>query len=271
MNRTGRAMSQRDIYQGELGQSAPGTPQKVLQGWSAQGILLTPAIAFDGLTSTLITQPNEVGLQAEFPESGPYTISFNLRIPPGTSNLAPFRAEALVTWSVAGNSVSRRVSVGNGISISCVAEAVSVVVKDTTDPLFASRPFLVVDSIPYTVVINVARGTRPAYNQPPTLNPFPSVDGMSAMQLLAAGATLNVPVPQDAGIISVHVAVCKTTVFTPIQDQQVLVTQTGNQVEKRYDPRATDWEPVNPDITVIGITNHSANEIGVSAVFGIDG
>jgi hypothetical protein len=216
-------------------------------GWSAHGIL------------TRLNPIRQVGLQAEFPYAGDYTIQFTRdAVPAGIS----VRTEALITWSVEGNFVFRRVNVVNGVSVTGTGQAVKVVINDTTvDPMaFAPGP-------DYTVSMQVAPGTRPAVQQPPQLIP-------ATGPIFAFGpGTVNIPVPDDAGVISVFGTVVSFS-NTPIPSEQAFIQMSDAALNtlKVYDPRQYDWVPLAPGTTFITLINATAADtLQFSVTFGIDG
>ena len=223
-----------------------------LAGWSKFGILRS------GFST------DEVSMQAVFDEPGNYTVQFGLeRTNPNPTTLFLVKAQALVTWSVAGNFVTRRISVGNGISITGQAEGVKVVIKDASDPAAVGT------SENYRVSMQVTRGTRGTIQQPPVLDI--STTGVTG---ILAGTTAIFTIPQDAGVVNVNVAVA-TVAGAPLADNIVTVNHTGNApgvtLIKSYDPRDIDWAPVLPGTDTIRITNFGLVTVNVKVTFGIDG
>jgi hypothetical protein len=224
------------------------------KGWSVAGELTT------GLAAPTVS------LQANF-EPGDYTIQFNLIMPNTGGAAINVRAVALVTWSVEGNQVTRRVNVGNGVSISGNAEGVRVVISDSSD-----LTFVPLSRIPYVVAATITKGTRPSVEQPPKLYPRPG--GRATYDTLAPAATIVYLIPADAGVISVFVSVAADPagVNAPIPEQGVQVTQLGGTALAVYDPRASQFVPLAPGATQIAVTNMTAGQtIVVNCVFGIDG
>jgi len=212
-------------------------------------------------------QSKTVSLQANFAQgkrgAGPYTIQFSIgpqlkfRLLQGGN---PTQAEATIDWSVEGNTIRRVVSVSNGMSVSGVAQAVRVVVNDTTLPNTPAQPG------DYLVEITVAPGTRPGSNIFPTL--------MRAVNstLIGAGLTITIPIPEGIGISSISVPIASVP-GGPIPDQGLQVKQ-GNTVPTdfvTYDPRTDQWVPLFPGATVIRLTNNTAFQILAMVIFGIDG
>jgi len=221
-------------------------------GWSKTGILTA-------LDSTKIQS-----LQVDFPKSEDYTIEFNLKFNQGAqpNGSTIVRAEALIIWSVAGNDVTRRVNIGNGVSVTGVGEAVKIYMQDVTTAIGGAA------AVDYEVSAQVAPGSRASVQQPPTLNP----SGNPAATILGGGASVNYPIRADAGIISVNVKIATFNANTPIPDQTIHVFhEQGLVVLKEYDPRAEPWVAVAPGAQNVRVQNFGAFNIVVQAVFGIDG
>jgi len=222
-------------------------------GWSTQKKLKTG-------------EPNQVGtLQASFPVAGNYTVEFAMDLTePLSAVKIPPRAEATVTWSIEGNSVSRRISLGNGVSIQGAAEAISVSVKDST--------ILFPGDVPteYTVTMQVAPGTRPTVSQPPTLVENGGTNGK--VQSLPAASSFILPVPQDAGPISLMVTALSLTSPQPIVgDIQVRQLDSAGSILKVYDPREYNFVPLSAGCQQIEVANISAIDVLTSITYGIDG
>ena len=259
---------------GEL--PSPGT-----SGGSQQSGDLSPIHSSSSLS------PPSTPLQASFPEAGTYTVQFNVAPPQGLPSpgpdvsYPPIFIEALITWSVGGGSVNRRVSVTNGTSVTGVGEGVTVRVFDASPqlgegpyvgPLYAAYP----DGTTYTVQVSVARGSRASNTQQPTLSRWQ----WQNVELLKSGTEL-IQIPSDAGAINVFsslrhpaagaggfVAVTEAD----IQAQQVVAPATIPVMA--YYPRELEWFPLVPGCTGINYqnsTNASATAIYVSTWFGIDG
>lgn len=237
----------------KMSDSVPVVRILAANGW-AQGGQLTPG-ANNPLNAMAVG-----GLPA-----GNYTIQFNVSDPNTSVNLTPgdiIRARATITWKVNGNPVIRVVDVGNGVSVTGVAEAIDVQLQDVSSTS-AGTPILL-RGRPYTVTITCAPGTRPSVEQPPTVA-LPQTN-------LAAGATKNFDVP--IGAISVFVAVFPAVVGSPIGAYQIQVNQLAiNTSLKLYDPRQTDWVPLIPGTTQIGIAADAAlpTDTEIQVTFGIDG
>jgi hypothetical protein len=225
--------------------------------------------------ATLITGSNEKvpGPQAQLSKASVVTVQFEV-IPPNGGG-SPFDCTALVTWKVHYVTVRRIVSVGNGVSISGVAEAFSVSLIDTTN-LIANVPAGDI-GIKYNVTTTAATGTRPTTQQPATLRGLTAaIAGVQSQgQInLAPGANVQYPIPPNAGVISVEVvAVSQATPFAPLQ---IEVDANGPGIVGTF----KSWDLVDfpgfvsvpPNATSIFVTNKdTANSVYVTLTWGIDG
>lgn len=132
-------------------------------------------------------------VQANMPVAGYKTIQFGVVPPAAPANDGVFAAVATISWMVEGNRLQRKVSVGNGVSISAPGEAFNVTIQDTT-PTSGGLQVLGSD---YVVTVNFAPGSRPSQNQPATL--------FGGTFTIAALGNLVLDVPANAGVISVEV------------------------------------------------------------------
>jgi hypothetical protein len=227
-------------------------------GWSATGSLFT------------FNPTRRVTLQANFPNSEDYTVQFNVDYPPIPApppGWNPITTEATIVWSVEGNSVRRRVSVCNGVSVTGVGQACRVEIMDTTIQLAgAGAP----KNVEYPVSVQVAPGTRAPIQQPPTLSRLTSPNGYI---VVPAGTFTIVPIPQDAGAVSVYVAVRITPSLPVVPEGQALVSQElPGIIVRSYDARTFEWVPLAPGATQIRFDNFTAAQtMSISVVFGIDG
>lgn len=230
-----------------------------LRGWSSSGQL------------TQGNRVREISLQADFDEPGAYTVQFSMQQPAviaGVPNFAA-KAEAIIEWKVEGNWVTRVVSLGNGVSVSGVGQAVRVKMADRSPTLYLPPQ----SPQPYFCGAQVVRGTRAATQQPPVYTPVDEVYSV------APGASLVVPVPGDAGVISVQVTMQSAGLASSlVVDGDGLVqlepiVALGPTIFKRYDPRNYTWIPVVGGNEQLRLINRRAAGtallFGVS--FGIDG
>jgi hypothetical protein len=216
------------------------------RGWSQAGKLLTGV-------------EGAVSLQANFKDPGSYTVQFGVVPPPiAAPAFGIFDCSAVVEWSVEGNTIRRRVSVGNGTSISGQGQAVAVRVSDQSSGAFGANE--------YTVSIQVAPGTRPSVNKPPTLR------GYQTVVTVGGGATSVLDIPQDAGVISVETDVSVLVVGSLPVQALVLQVNGAGQILNQYDPTiVTGFVPVAPNATQVELVNLSANNYRLQFTFGIDG
>ncbi len=221
-------------------------------GWSASGELITG------------DSTKQVTLQVVFPKSDVYTVQFNAIFNPDSSN--PIRAEALVVWSVAGNSVTRRVSIANGTSISGVGAGVRIVLTDNTKRVDNAPA---VNTVPYTVSVQVAPGSRASVSQAPLLLPSPS-----NIRIPIGPNTVDIDIPQDAGVIQAYLA-CQLigSVSPPVDGDAVAVFLYGSVGIAGFFPtKNIDFVPVPPGATTIRVQNNNTTyPMLVETFFGIDG
>lgn len=228
-------------------------------GWAVSGNLFT-------------TDPTtKLQVQAIFNEPGTYTVEFDAQsvVASGLSGRSS-RTEALISWTVAGSTVTRRVTVAHGVSVSGEAEAVRVVMSDVS--LGAAPP------VEYAASALVVKGLRASY-QPAILLPRPSFDSTvvaagSGFTFAGSGAGPHggLIIPSDAGVVSVGVTI-GTLDHSPIPDQdfQVIQLDAANHHVKQYDPRVAPFVPLHPDCTELQVFNNTATNVLVTVAFGIDG
>ncbi len=202
----------------------------------------------------------QMGCELERP--GVVTVQFNVSGNGGVSVLPV----ATVFFKANGISVQRQVSVGNGTSISGVAEAVTVQVQDQTNQFFGTNT---PPATTYNVAATVVPGVRAPTNQPPILM---TPQGQLTV-LPAGGSPLVVPIPQNAGVASAFITAQNTAPpVTPASS--VVANFLSSQVQIYYETPTGLWVPVAPGAQAIQIANYggtgSAAAI-VSCLFGIDG
>ncbi len=221
-------------------------------GWSQSGTLVVGDLL------------KEVSLQANFPEAEYYTVQFNVEQP--ASNSPDVIAE--VSWTVEGNTVRRRISVGNGTSISGTGAALSVKVRDAT--------ILGPTGEKYNVSIQVSKGTRPNPGQPVFLRAIPAPgSGTPYIGVIGPAASIDVPIPQDAGVISANVEIFGVA-GAAVGLEQVAVSQlnpliVGAGFKAYYPLIEVGFVPVFPSATVLRIFNLGPSTVDVTVLFGIDG
>lgn len=225
-------------------------------GWSASGELFT-------------RDPNtSVRLQADFSKSkygaGVYTVQFGVT-PPNGQNGAD--AIATVNWRI-GNTVTRKVTVGNGVSLTGVGQALDVSIADAT--------LIGTAGLPYVVSMTVAPGAHASRNNPPTLRSLPttSVSGSPYSADIIAGGTALFPIAPNSGAVSAYVAVTDTVGTNDVDPNKVTVSQVDdalNNYLEYYPLIDTGFIPLYPVATQLLIANDTANSITVTVLQGIDG
>lgn len=247
-----------------------GTTFGVKTGWGQAGKLTT------------FNRNQQVTMQAEFPETGTFTAQFDKDGPLQTINEDPIMPEALITWVVEGHIVTRRITVGDGASISGVGQAVKVSMTDaTTSTNLPGGPFTPTD---YGVSVQVARGVRGGSKQPPTLilhdiiasgtSPANVTDFGGGVFNLAAHSFTAIAVPPDAGAVSLFVTAIATSGAPTLAAGDIIITQElgVGAGGKEYDAfNYLDWVPLTPGVSDILITNNTAQTFSVTATLGIDG
>lgn len=211
---------------------------EVKTGWAQAGKL------------TQLDSQKSVQVQANFGQAENYTIQFGMVIPTATSA----KAEALITWTVEGNPITRRVSVSNGLSVTGVGQGVKVVVKDVSTA----------GNKDYDVSISVARGIRATTERPPTL--------------YLGSITLNssqfgsFTVPLDAGAQSVFVS-ADQQLFGATDFIFISQTDSGGVALRDWILGQTGgWVPLEPGCVTITVLNSTAqNGLKIFATLGIDG
>jgi hypothetical protein len=216
--------------------------------WSASGVLHTANVN------------DVVTLQADFDESGPYTLQFSVESPNVPTDVNPI---AYIDWKVEGNWVHREITLISGTSISGTSEAVRVQIRD-------NQPGGAGDE--YTVSVQVAKGTRPNVQQP-ALYANQSGDLIPAAALGVAGI-LDIPVPQGIGVISIFAAVSHIVGAgpVPIPVGSVMGIGVGSfGFTQQFDPTQPFWYPLPVTTGVVRFINSNAFAVDVTFAFGIDG
>jgi hypothetical protein len=237
-----------------------GTTLGCKTGWSTANTLRTG-------------DPNaQVTMQAEFPETGTYTMQFTRGGNP--KELNPIVAEALVTWVVEGNTVTRRINIGtSGCALSGTGQAVRVRMVDAT-PSLVGPP----GGLPYGVSVLCTLGVRGSSKQPPTLVPRntdpPAAAGTGVgggTFPVAGGASYIVDIPDDAGAISLFVTALTAAGTSAAGAITVKVLYAATVIQS-FDPVVTDdWVPILPGATRVEVTNNSGTLYNTTVTFGIEG
>ncbi len=226
----------------ELSQSAGDNAKS--GGWAQSG--------------TLTGQNNDkqVSLQVNFPKSSNYTVEFTVSYP-GTP-VKRRKTEALITWTVNGNFVTRRVNVNNGVSVTGVGEAIRVVMKDANSGGGGD----------YVAGVSVAPGSRGGNKQPPTLLP-----AANSFVTIANAGTADIAIPADSGAISFFVAAVNTLpqAVTGGMLKAFQVDILGGVVLAVCDAQKADWIPIVPGADTIRLQNLSGADCQFFVMLGIDG
>jgi hypothetical protein len=215
-----------------------------------------------------------LSMQAKFGYLSTYTVQISAPsiVVPGQDVRS--LAEAQITWTVEGNRVRRRVTVGNGVSVTGTAESVEVIVRDVT---LDGAAFPAGFDPSYVVSAQVTRGTRPAQQQPPTLIPDPPdatwVQG--AVAVPALNASTGLVVPSDTGAIALNAVIVSDAPAGAVlpQGSVTIMELEGGVVRREYDPREYGaWVPLLPSASSVVVRNYNAGtSIRASLLFGIDG
>lgn len=218
-------------------------------GWGQSGELIA------GNDSKRVT------LQFPLKRAGEATVQLGCDIRNAEFAAVRFAAIAEILWSTNGNTVRRVVSLKDGMSVTGVGEHVKVIVTD------ASRSDdIIPNNLQWAASIMVAPGSRSATQQPPYLEEQTPFD-------VAAGATAEVPIPENSGVISAFVTAA-APIGVALADNNVLVDQMFlAQVVKSYDPRNYGWVPITPyaDRLILRAAAAVGGNVRFGVVWGIDG
>lgn len=241
----------------------PGGKEKLNDGWSASDKL-------DAADRSKV-----ISMQANFPESGPYTIQFQVNMPANADiESFNFSTEAIITWSVEGNFISRRITVADGASVTGVGQAASVRVIDTSVAT-GNIPLPGGTSI-YEVGISVARGNRSSAMIPTFVPP----DARAAALVAGVGNKVDIDIPDNSGINSVMVvAHLIGATERAIAPSDLAISQsspglTGVFAVYDYTDQQGNFIPIVPGVTRITLrctTTHAATNIIYTVIFGVDG
>lgn len=224
----------------------------------------TPNGGGDSITPSPTGTTKEVRFQTKFATPGMHTLQFSV-LDPNLTNLVNneiIRAQALITWSLGGQNLLRRVDCVNGLSIS--GEAQSVDVKITDASVLANVPGRVL--LPYTVQVVASQGTRPAEEQPPQFT------GQTVLLGPLGGAAIDVP----EGAISAWVFIAPQVLGAILIPSDHIVRQTtrGGITLRAYSPlQVNGFIPLANGCTRLTFEQSALQPANVQyfTAFGIDG
>jgi hypothetical protein len=204
--------------------------------------------------------------EAMMQEGGVYTLAFDIQDPG-----VPVECVATIRAADKGNYIQRQMNIVKGASISIAGRVFGIYVTDTTPAFLPLSGFESPTPTPgpgtgYVVSVIVERGNRAAESRPPTLY------GGSAQ--IASHASLTVPIPENAGVISLEVT-AQVAVAFPSSAPNVTVTFTtaSGGIFKQYNPiEYTGFVSAPPGATSVEfVNNDGSNAVNISWTFGIDG
>ncbi len=206
-------------------------------------------------------------LQRVFSKAEVYTVTFSLNfiddvnqvIAPNRT-VAPIFCEALIEFTVAGNTYSRLISVEDGMSISGVANSIRVRLTDVTKDLSTAN----IGGLRYSVSVQFAPGVRADSLVPP----FLQTD--NAALLIAGGGHLDIQIP--TGGLKSLLALVASANGSVIPDQGAQVFQRSSfGTIVAYDPRSITWCPLSPGAISVRLQNFTAVNQLWSVFWGSDG
>lgn len=237
--------------------------QNAVKGWAVTGNL-TPGT------------DDAVSLQATFKYVGYYTVQFSMQLPDTEFETGGIFALADITWTVAGNPITRRVSIVNGMTISGMGESVYVEMYDFSE----ADP----DSV-YQVACSVARGTRPVAGNIPnisinteTLKTEAERRGESVVSVLTPGASRTWDVPPNVGVNSVFIQVAPVAYaadnYKSLQDTFIGFWELTQQAGIGFD-NLNRWIPIMPASARINLKLDAAyvgaEGVYVAPIWGVEG
>jgi hypothetical protein len=203
-----------------------------------------------------------VGTECRFNIPGAVSVSFGVVSASGSAF-----PEAVVSFAVENKAiVRRRITVGNGATITGVADSVDVSLLNNPPPGEFPTPI----SPEYGVSVDIAMGTRGAHVQPPILMLRDS--GNNILVSAAAGAFADFVIPQDAGAIAINVTAQTDPPGTAAVNGFAVEQRRGAIVLKAYDAIFfPGWIPLAPGADTIRVINNTAVRGLFGVVAGIDG
>lgn len=243
-------------------------------------------------TADLVSMNPEVRrtFQASFVNAdgaGSLTVQFDVDDPLLTAVPLRFIAPtARITWSVEGNSVTRVVSVRNGMSITGVGEVIAIEIWDNAIPINPLIPPLPAQMTPYKVNITIGPGTRGPSNIAPTVIPYMSTVNLAGTALEGYGVSTvtNLGLASGNAIIDLSEYQGVTGIFFTISNAYLAITATdiavaGSAVGGAVTFQGTGlnqnvWIPVPPSTSAITFYLNPADVAStyiVSATLSVDG
>lgn len=202
-----------------------------------------------------------VRCQADFPESGTYTVQFGFQAPTAVGALGT-QALADITWFTEGNAITRRVDVANGVSVTGVGQGVTVTIYDNSNS----------GGEEYSVSCSVAKGARPSQDRPPTLQTTNYADGSGI-------ETVDIQIPQGVGVISALVFATNQVTASGLYVPTELLVAARNPAFidnfSIYNPDVlTGFVPIPPGATFLRLHFSDADathDHKYNVIWGIDG
>lgn len=194
--------------------------------------------------------------------AGLYTVQFNVAVRGVPLPIYQFpNPTATVNFMTEGNSVQRRVSVANGMSLTGACDTVLVSVVDDTDiTVFGPAP----PPQDYDITISVTPYPRPSSGAPPSLR------GTPGTVTVAGGATLLVPVPIDSGVNSILVFASGTGGAIPFVEQRLPGIVVPTLASWTPDNRFMPMVPQAGEVALLNL-GPPASTAYYSVLFGVDG
>lgn len=223
--------------------------------------------------------PQPTSMQFYFQEKGAYCLEFSKIDNPATN--LPIQAEAFITWSVGGNSVTRKVTVANGTTVQGVAESVQVSIYDVTNTNFGAAPGTP-NGVEYEVQVGVSKGTRGSNGFSPIFIPSDST-GHPYYSVILSGGTLSfeIAVPSEIGATTFGVEAIGFIAgpsYKAIGSSSLIIIQKQNlKIVSISEFRGSGvFIPLIPGTDLIEIDFNTVPDpalttIWVTAMFGIDG
>ena len=202
-----------------------------------------------------IGQGNDASCQVELGITSQVTVSISSDVAE-TPGLVAF-TQATVMFTVEGVTIIRTFDVAAGVSISGLAEAVRVMVKDVTPSSFSAS-----EGQAYGITISVAMMPRPGGTAPPTLTGI-------ANETVGSSGTINVAVPLGASAVVVSGTGAAGVVSLQVAQQTADKSMTLMECDLTSVP--------SPPIALmsgcgnIAITNLAGSNSNVTVQFVIDG